>query len=491
MLENRTFLLCVTVLLLTLFSTVSSSKAGGPALPDRLHIISLLKNHQFSKLESLLSGFQKAYEQGAIAERSVATAFVSFSNSDSSLELQLNEWVESMPQSYAAHLARGYYYQHLGWLSRGSGYSRQTTDTQFQDMRNLFTHASDDFNKALSLNPKLVLAYRHLISMAMAKGDQKSVDQLYTDAIQIDPASYVLRDQYLFSLQPKWRSSVDRMMFDIHPEASQSIQKIRVVVDESLPYRRDNADLVALNGFIPYVYADETRNRNMNAATRFFNEAVYESNSHWWYLYKRGEHFYYLNEYEKALKDLTKALVVSPQDVRPLNRRGWTYYLLDQYQQALNDFDKGISLDTLNPELRHGRASTLYRLSRFDEAAADYESALVYGANVSSIWSNVGRIYLYQLKDYEKATKFFAKAVELNPGNNEECYNYSGALYYLHDCKVMQALEKYLELCENGSRCQAKRVEWAEATSRHLVSKDICEPISVWHYLRPLLDYFN
>ena len=108
-----------------------NSAAAAENYPDRLEILAMAKSGQFSKLDALLSGYQESFQAGKVSERVVNFAFWSFSNSDPALAPRLDAWIEQMPNSYAALLARGLYRRNLGRISRGSRSGRNTPKSRY------------------------------------------------------------------------------------------------------------------------------------------------------------------------------------------------------------------------------------------------------------------------------------------------------------------------------------------------------------------------
>lgn len=208
-----------------------------------------------------------------------------------------------MPKSYAARLARGRYYSHLGWTSRGAAYASETARGQMSRMQNYFSKAEVDLQEALTLKPELSVAYATLIEMAMAYGSRKSIEDLVKKALQIDPYSFEVRSSYIFSLQPKWGGSLNQM---------------RAAVNGAEQYLAKNPGLTALRGYIHYTEADILKSSGKrHQAIELLNRAV-QSAKHWRFVYERGEQHYWLREYDKALADFNESLKMWPQHPWPL-----------------------------------------------------------------------------------------------------------------------------------------------------------------------------
>ncbi|MDP7085880.1 MAG: tetratricopeptide repeat protein [Dehalococcoidia bacterium] len=60
----------------------------------------------------------------------------------------------------------------------------------------------------------------------------------------------------------------------------------------------------------------------------------------------RGNAYYYLGEYQRAIQDYDKAIQLDPDYRMAYFNRGNAYDDLGQYQRAIQDYDKACSLDS-------------------------------------------------------------------------------------------------------------------------------------------------
>ena len=380
--------------------------------PDKLAVLALLKERKFEELEQILTRYQSAYEHGTEADETVRRAFRSFANSDPTLEPLLNEWISTRPDSYSAYVSRGTYFHHLGWLTRGCRRCSQTQVEQFKGMEQWFSAATADLEKALSQNPNLTIAYRQLISMAMANGARESLIRYRDRGLAIDPASYVIRDKYLFALQPKWGGS---------------LQEMEAFLVETRPYYAKNPSLKVLEGFPSYTRADMLKRTDREAAMQYYNQAI-EQGEHWWFVSERGTRFYWMKQYPQAVADLSRALELYPQHPSLLERRGWTYYELRRVDKASADFDQAHQLDALDPNILHGRGNIFWVQGRYPQALEAYQQSLIFGKHKASLWRKVGKLQFEHFHNYREAAAAYKVAVELKPSDRETRVAYKKAL---------------------------------------------------------------
>lgn len=452
--KTLTWLTLVAPLFFVLLTCPSFSHSSPDNIPDKLTILSLLREEKFKELDALLSSYQKAYENRSINETVVSRAFHSFSNSDPMLEVHLNKWLIQMPKSYSAYLARGIYYEHLGWLSRGFKFAEDTSQGQFKSMKIFFALASKDLKQALSLNPKLIVAYEFLMRISTVIDRPTKILELLRKVEQFDPSSFMIRSLYLFSLQPKWGGSIKAM---------------KLFINKSKKDFSINPKLKVLSGYVPYTRADMARlEGKRQAAVRYYNLAL-DYGEYWWFLYKRGYNYYWMKEYDKALKDFTLALNIYPQHVDMLTQRAWTYLKLERNQEALQDFNLAIKLDALKPYALRGRGILFCSQKQYRKGLLDFTNALKYGAHMSINWWERGSLNLYELKNYNQAASDLEKAIELNPYRKSYWYHYSKALYKKRDCDIVVSLKTYIRLCGKKDTCVTKRVNWAKNTLEQVV----------------------
>jgi tetratricopeptide (TPR) repeat protein len=423
--------------------------------PDKLKILSLLKDERFKELDNLLSSYQASYEADTSNDASVIKGYYSFENSDTKLEFKLNKWIKRMPKSYSAYLSRAIYYKNLGWLSRGYAFAQDTSESQFENMRNYFALAINDLKTALSLNPKLIMAYESLISISMTVDTPPGTNEAILRKVeQFDPASFLIRRRYIFSLQPKWGGSIDEM---------------KAFINESKQYCDMNPRLKIISGYVPYALGDMIRKKDRLKALEYYNQAL-SYGDHWWFFYKRGLNFYFMDKNNEAIKDFSRALLINPQHSEVLSSRGWAYYHLDRYQEALQDFNLAINLDALEPHTLRGRGSTYYAQQKYNNALMDYTNALKYDGHNHKIWWLRGRLNLYKLKNYAQAVNDLKKAIDIDPYNKKYWYNYSRALYYNNDCSATSSLKTYLNFC-NKQECKTGKIKWAKKALKNFENK--------------------
>jgi len=150
----------------------------------------------------------------------------------------------------------------------------------------------------------------------------------------------------------------------------------------------------------------------------YCNSKIELDNSNYLFLGARGKAFFELEEYDKAILDITKALELHPNYAIGLYNRGICYYETDKYELAIIDLEKAKSI---NPEL----FSINFYLGGSYSCIENYEKGielfsnhlLNYQDEVALKW----RADLYNLtNEFEKANRDFVQLLLIETANIEK-----------------------------------------------------------------------
>jgi len=90
----------------------------------------------------------------------------------------------------------------------------------------------------------------------------------------------------------------------------------------------------------------------------------------------RGMAYFILSDYDRSLKDFSKALEYEPKNVIILNNRGLAFRMLHQYEQALRDFERSVKINPFQHETYHVRALTYYDMNDFSKSFEECNKTL-------------------------------------------------------------------------------------------------------------------
>lgn len=125
----------------------------------------------------------------------------------------IDAWLRARPNSPWAHYAEGLRWSKQAWTDRGDGWASQVTDAQWRKVRVDEVHARKELRGALALDPKLVMAWLTLMDVDQTDpdGGLTAVTEDYRDGTAQLPASLLLADRYIRTLEPYWFGSTAMM----------------------------------------------------------------------------------------------------------------------------------------------------------------------------------------------------------------------------------------------------------------------------------------
>ena len=431
--------------------------------PQKLELVQMLREGEYAALESELVAYQDAYERDEITEDMPTYAVSAFAYADPALEPLFAEWIIGYPESYAARLARGVYYSHLAWLSRGKNTIGRTPAAGIRDMRAYLDLAQADFEHGLALDRKAITAYAGLMSIAMLTGDDAMEDAFFEAGLKVAPASYDLHHARVLSLRPRWGGSLDQ---------------VSDYVDALLERFPDDGKLATLSVFPDLLVARNLSSRgSYEKALRYLDRAVDVDAR---YLIERGYYHYWFSRYQAARADYERALEHYSQSPDLHYKLAMAYFHDDDDSDdaiVLEHIDRALEFDPYNPEYLMLKAGYInYTEPNPAPAIPVLEKALVYGANEHRIQSFLGQAD----RDSEipenmpKAVEAFRLAVELMPGKTSYWQQFLHALRLAGNCDYLDALRTYVGLCAANGACSEQDLETQRRLADHFVRNVRC-----------------
>ena len=427
--------------------------------PDRLEILGLLKNRQFTELQELVVGYQQAYESGVHEEAKVLFILETLANSDPEHSEIIDDWVSDFPDDYLPYLVRAWSYYDLAWSWRGHLPRENTSPDRLEKMQNYLKFAADDLSRAIELKPRLSAADALAIKLLMLLDGREYMKTTLQESLQRNPDSVQVRASYLWTLKPQWGG-----------EAETLVDYIDEVERASLTY----PVLKQLLGYSDYIFAAALAGeKQYQQAVEHFDFAVQRGADHLVYR-DRGINYYRLGEYELALENLDESLRLWPQETETLRWRSFTYQKLGKNEEALADLDLAIRLNPMNRYALLAHAKLSRKMRRYEQVLTNYEKALFYNADDAVIWFEKGMHNSHELVNFRAAEQDFKMATQLAPEETDYWYEYAAVLHYNIDCNIVEPLSKYLDLCRSGKPCRATERKWVEDASRWLEESGRC-----------------
>ncbi|MEY4204744.1 MAG: hypothetical protein RL013_2448 [Bacteroidota bacterium] len=200
-----------------------------------------------------------------------------------------------------------------------------------------------------------------------------------------------------------------------------------------------------------------------NGETLWTHVMKYEKDTNSLPYWNRGQFYRNQSDYDRALKDYSKAIEINPKNPELLNSRGKTYFdmalsgkfnnqqkefvakaisdytealskpvvktksraemlinrgaangAMGNYEQARKDISEGLAIDPANKNGYFNRSIVYFNLRQFDNALKDYQEYLKYDPNNGNIWYEQGML-LRSMNRSAEAIPCLDNAIRLKP----------------------------------------------------------------------------
>ena len=176
--------------------------------------------------------------------------------------------------------------------------------------------------------------------MARSRGDTDASRQLLDVALKIQPYSFLLREEYIVDLLPRWGGSY---------------QEMARFAKESAPYAARNPRIQALRGFVDWDRGRVLEGRGLeDQAIKAYGRAL-RFGDFWRFRHERAELYWRKDRYKEAMGDLNIVLLQNPQHEDALYERSYVAYEFGRqsegeasdayFTQAYRDIALSVALD--------------------------------------------------------------------------------------------------------------------------------------------------
>ena len=453
-------LLCLLVAGTAFGCRIDPAQNFGQRPKEKLNVIAALQAGDFDRLEAW-------YRPGAQGSPARLTGFFAFRHSEPKNLEHLTAWVARKPESFAARLARGVHYRHLGILSRSF--------SDMEKMRAYYGSAIEDFSAALRMEPRLEIAYAYLLSMALHLGNWNEAAEIRRIGLEAVPDAPLIHATYLLALDPA--------------NGGPSQAEFEAYLDGLTALHGADPRFAFVEGYRESSLASQTLQKRSDAgealyrdvllpdALRLINQAIEIQPTAYRYS-KRADIHDRRGDLERALADVETALALDPDlpYVTALQLEAQAPYLYRQKAEILHRlkrvaaaeraFDRAIALDPLEPSNLRDRARFHEQAARRSGEAGDVEGYLdhlearlqdlrraeVFAGTDHRLQHLIGNHWMSQFAP-GLAKRHFKRATELAPGSSNAWLGLAGALYLEGDCWAVDALKRYLEECRADGDC--------------------------------------
>jgi TonB family protein len=163
-------------------------------------------------------------------------------------------------------------------------------------------------------------------------------------------------------------------------------------------------------------------------------------------LYESGMKSFNQGDYRSAAEFLEASVARYPHKSAVFNNLGRTYMMLDQGDKAVGALRKAIEIDPSDLYAYNNLGRVLWKQKKYDEAAEAFNKQLEVNPQDRFVHPNLGLLYM-QMNQYDKAAKEFEMAAAAAPNDPRIQASLGGAYAKLKQTdKAMAALERAVEI---------------------------------------------
>jgi TPR repeat protein len=284
--------------------------------------LSLLDSGNFRELDRRFSAIQTAYDDGAITDEDLRSAFGAFYSTNAELEVRYKGWTSMFPRSYVAHLARGIYYVRVGNAERGVQSVDQTPAQQLDAAQTSFDNAKTELVASIELEPKPLLSFVYAILVAREHGDTADARRWVDRADTLDPGNYIARAAYMTAIETRWGGNQQMMQEFLEECRAAKLSNAHMQVLESVIAE----DQGWIHQFVDHDYAAA------EVAYRKSGELGGDRQ-----LANLADVLFKQNKYREALVPLSQELADRPGDLDVLANRSAAYMNIGMMREGLED----------------------------------------------------------------------------------------------------------------------------------------------------------
>lgn len=142
-----------------------------------------------------------------------------------------------------------------------------------------------------------------------------------------------------------------------------------------------------------------------------------------------------MDNLDAALDDMEAVIEFDPDDPYALSYRSQIHRKRKNFEQALRDLYRAVILDRLNPRFLRARAFVYHRLGEDNKILPDIRDALVYDFDDAGLWAYRARLHNNNNKEQEEAVSTYRKAIQYDPENGDYWYHLTHLLHDMKDYK--------------------------------------------------------
>ncbi|MDO9466166.1 MAG: hypothetical protein Q7J36_02585 [Thiobacillus sp.] len=286
-----------------------SAAVGAQALPipDALEVQARVAQQDVAALQAYFSRYQHQYEADPATERPLIQLYWALMReTDAGLATLYDRWVNTVPNSYEARMARAMYrWGQADLIAEPVAYQGVNADRAWQDYRSLMQQAREDVEASLKLTARPLVSYRVLIALCDAMRDGPCVEQAFREGVAQAPHSLALRRGYIAAI------ASDSVHANVIADArAQGMASDHLKVLEAEKQLSDSRKIMRADGGTEVA----------------IHESIAQTVQDPWLDQRIGHMFYRRSFYPRALEFYSRALAGNPNLDGALYWRARTYF---------------------------------------------------------------------------------------------------------------------------------------------------------------------
>jgi tetratricopeptide (TPR) repeat protein len=184
------------------------------------------------------------------------------------------------------------------------------------------------------------------------------------------------------------------------------------------------ADEYFIIGFNKWVEPGDNINAGKAQAIQEFTTAIRLNPKYAAAYFMRAYTYAQLQDFNKALADIDKAIEIVPSYARSYSNRGFLKSeRLNDLPGALQDFNTAIKLDSTDAISYNNRGELKRKMNDISGSLSDYNQAIKLNPRLAEVYNNRGGLYYLKLNNIPAAVADFDKAIEINSNLAIAYYN--------------------------------------------------------------------
>ena len=360
----------------------------------------LIEHGKATELDQRLSdALQAQRTQPDAAGRLDRIFAANFDNGSFAVRSLLDAWKRDSPNSAFAFAASGYAYVAMAQDARGTDWIRNTQRDNIDAMDRLAAEADTDLQQAIKLNPQITPVY-----VAMIHAGGISLGRAYAlhaaDAgLKVAPTDFSIYRQFMWLMTPEWGGS---------------LQDMRRLVASGLSHAAQNPLLLLQKADVPAYEANVRDCCDRPVLSQQFGNVFDEVGTDT-LMAEAGTTAARNNLPTVAAVYLSEALRFNPDRDDERRLRAKTVIAFGAPEIALSDANKLIADEPGNVRDYRVRAYALVSAGDYQHAVTDLQTAIQLDPN--DVWSQsqLGRIYVYSMADWDKGWDISSRLIQDHP----------------------------------------------------------------------------